>query len=192
MNKQELIDKLKKLLTKTSEIQGTEFDAGHDYGVRRAIVLTKQLEEQQAQINKPEKPVLPQFVADWIEWCKRNKVSLLGAMSPIDELGTAICNDKKVKSLDASKWATQNQEIFAKAWLFGYEVEKEKLYTVELPNPNEPDSGHIVLHKDEHNKVYIDWHYEDDWKLLKSLKLTESEIKQDFDWAWPFAKEVEE
>lgn len=47
MNKQELIDKLKKLLTKTSEIQGTEFDAGHDYGVRRAIVLTKQLEEQQ-------------------------------------------------------------------------------------------------------------------------------------------------
>lgn len=51
MNKQELIDKLKKLLTKTSEIQGTEFDAGHDYGVRRAIVLTKQLEEQQTFIS---------------------------------------------------------------------------------------------------------------------------------------------
>lgn len=43
MNKQELIDKLKNLLTKTS----TEFDAGHDYGIRRAIVLTKQLEEKQ-------------------------------------------------------------------------------------------------------------------------------------------------
>lgn len=51
MNKQELIDKLKKLLTKTSEIQGTEFDAGHDYGVRRAIVLTKQLEEQHPFIS---------------------------------------------------------------------------------------------------------------------------------------------
>lgn len=51
MNKQELIDKLKKLLTKTSEIQVTEFDAGHDYGVRRAIVLTKQLEEQQPFIS---------------------------------------------------------------------------------------------------------------------------------------------
>lgn len=51
MNKQELIDKLKKLLTKTSEIQGTEFNAGHDYGVRRAIVLTKQLEEQQTFIS---------------------------------------------------------------------------------------------------------------------------------------------
>lgn len=47
MNKQELIDKLKNLLTKTSN----EFDAGHDYGIRRAIVLTKQLEEQQTFIS---------------------------------------------------------------------------------------------------------------------------------------------
>jgi hypothetical protein len=192
MNKQELIDRLKKLLTTPSEIEGSDYDYGHNYGIERAILLAEHLNEQQPQMNEPEKPTVPQYVEDWIEWCKRNSVTLLGAMSPIDELGTAICNDKKVKSLDASKWATQNQETFAKAWLFGYEVEKEKLYTVELPNPNEPDSGHIVLHKDEHNKVYIDWHYEDDWKLLKSLKLTESEIKQDFDWAWPFAKEVEE
>lgn len=79
-------------------------------------------------LNEPEKPVLPQFVADWIEWCKRNSVTLLGGIRSIDEFGLAICNDKKVKSLDASKWATQNQETFAKAWLFGYEVKKEKLY----------------------------------------------------------------
>lgn len=190
MNKQELIDKLKKLLTKTSEIQGTEFDAGHDYGVRRAIVLTKQLEEQQAQINKPEKPVLPQFVADWIEWCKRNKVSLLGAMSPIDELGTAICNDKKVKSLDASKWATQNQETFAKAWLFGYEVEKEKLYTVEMPNPNSDD--HLVLRKNFDGKVCVSLLHSEYWRGNESTRLTEAEIKEGFDWAWQFAKEVED
>lgn len=141
-------------------------------------------------LNEPEKPVVPQFVADWIEWCKRNSVTLLGAMSPIDELGTAICNDKKVESLEASKWATRNQETFAKAWLFGYEVEKEKLYTVELPNPNEPDSGYIVLQKDNHNKVYIDLHYVDNWRKLRGVQLTEAEIKQDFDWAWQFAKEV--
>lgn len=88
-------------------------------------------------MNKQEKPVVPQFVADWIEWCKRNKVSLLGGFSAIDELGLAICNDKKVKSLEASKWATRNQETFAQAWLFGYEVEKEKLYTAKLKLTNE-------------------------------------------------------
>lgn len=176
---------MKKIEGKRTGCDDTIWGGAYDEAIDDASAIVRQLDE-------PEKPVVPQFVADWIEWCKRNKVSLLGGFSAIDELGLAICNDKKVKSLDASKWATRNQETFAKAWLFGYEVEKEKLYTVELPNPNEPDSGHIVLHKDEHNKVYIDWHYEDDWKLLKSLKLTESEIKQDFDWAWPFAEEVEE
>lgn len=141
-------------------------------------------------LNEPEKPVLPQFVADWIEWCKRNKVSLLGAMSPIDELGTAICDDKKVESLEASKWATQNQETFAKAWLFGYEVEKEKLYTVEMPNPNSDD--HLVLRKNIKGKVCVSLLHREYWRGYESTQLTEAEIKQDFDWAWQFAKEVKE
>ena len=54
MNKQELIDELKKLLAIPSEIQG------HNYGLRRAIALAKQLDE-------PEKPKVPQFVADWVD-----------------------------------------------------------------------------------------------------------------------------
>ena len=61
MNKQELIDELKKLLAIPSEVQG------HNYGLRRAIALAKQLDEQQAPSNEPEKPVVPQFVADWYE-----------------------------------------------------------------------------------------------------------------------------
>ena len=66
MNKQELIDKLKRLLEKPSEIQGTELDFVHDYVIRRAITLVKQLDEQQAPINEPEKPVVPEYVADFI------------------------------------------------------------------------------------------------------------------------------
>ncbi len=140
------------------------------------------------QINEPQKIAVPQFVADWLEVCKDNlALSLASSMNPI----VLRTNNQHEKTIHWFK-STKNQEKFAKAWLFGYEIEKEKLYTVEIPNPNEPDSGHIVLHKDEHNKVYIDWHYEDDWKLLKSLKLTEAEIKEDFDWAWQFAEEVKE
>lgn len=182
MNKQELIGTLRKLLTKPSEMQGTEFDCGHDYGIRRAIVLAKQLDEQ-------EKPVVPRFVADWIEWCKKNNVTLLGAMSPIDELDTAICDDKKVESLDAFKWATKNQETFAKAWLFCYEVEKEKLYTVEIPNPN--GGTHLVLCKDCDGKLFIETFHIDTWETFEKCKLTESEIKEDFEWAWKFAEPEE-
>ena len=71
-------------------------------------------------LDEPEKPIVPQFVADWIEWCKKNKITLLGA-------DTAICNNKNISSLGASGWAMKNQETFAKAWLYGYEIEKEKL-----------------------------------------------------------------
>lgn len=191
MNKQELISRLIKLLEAPSEIEGSDFDNGHNYGIERAIILAEQLNEQQAQINKPEKPVVPQYVADWIGWCKRNSVTLLGAMSPIDELGTAICNDKKVKSLDASKWATQNQETFAKAWLFGYEVEKEKLYTVELPSPNCPTDDHYILSRLKNGKIIVNRYCIEQWEKFGDCQLTESEIKQDFDWAWPFAEVVE-
>lgn len=100
-----------------SEVQG------HNYGLRRAIALAKQLDEQ-------GKVVVPQFVADWIEWCKKNKITLLGA-------DTAICNNKNIRSLDASGWAMKNQETFAKAWLYGYEIEKEKLYLASFRYTNQ-------------------------------------------------------
>lgn len=32
----------------------------------------------------------------------------------------------------------------------------------------------------------------DNWKYEKRYKLTESEIKKDFEWAWQFAEEVKE
>lgn len=131
MNKQEAIEKLKSKAKPhwlDEEIYGDSCIKSVELCMAIEIVN---------QIDKPEKPVVPQYVADWIEWCKRNKVSLLGGFSAIDELGLAICNDKKVKSLEASKWATRNQETFAQAWLFGYEVEKEKLYTAKLKLTNE-------------------------------------------------------
>lgn len=190
MNKQELITRLIKLLEAPSEIEGSDFDHGHNYGIERAILLAEQLNEQQPQMNKQEKPVVPQYVADWIEWCKRNSVTLLGGIRSIDEFGLAICNDKKVESLEASKWATRNQETFAQAWLFGYEVEKEKLYTVELPNPN--GGTHLVLCKDCDGKLFIETFLIDCWETFGKCKLTEAEIKQDFEWAWQFAKEVKE
>lgn len=120
MNKQELIKKLKELLTTPSELEGYDFDDGYDLGIESAIVLAEELDDTVIP-QEPKKVVIPEYVADWIEWCKKNKVTLLGA-------DTAICNNKNISSLDASGWAMKNQETFAKAWLYGYEIEKEKLY----------------------------------------------------------------
>lgn len=179
MNKQELIKKLKELLTTPSEIEGYDFDFddGYDFGVEHAITLAEQLDE-------PEKPVVPKYVADWMVWCKKNNITLLGAC-------TAIFNNKNIRTLDASGWAWKNQETFAKAWFYGYEVEKEKLYTVEIPNPNSV-GGKTVLFKQQSTGKLILQMLNSNINKPKYLHLTEAEIKEDFSWLWQFAEEVPE
>ena len=124
MNKQELIGTLRKLLTKPSE--GTDFDYGHDYGIQRAIYLAEDLDEQQAPINKPEKPVVPQFVADLYESIRDDfeyKVYELCLQYKHrgDELPQGVAwwfGDSRNKPI----------ETLVMMHKFGYEVEKEKLY----------------------------------------------------------------
>ena len=77
---------------------------------------------------EPEKPIIPQFVADWIEVCKEHlTTSLYTAMNPnfIKENNQSFNFILWIKK-------TSNQDLFARAWLDGYEVEKEKLYTAKL------------------------------------------------------------
>ena len=180
MNKQEVVENIKKIEGLNILDKIINFDS--------EMVSKKKVLDIVKQLDEPEKPVVPQFVAEWIESHKES-FSDASAIHMYDNL---TLDNSNGYYHEVWLWVIAHHHDFIKAWHDGYTVEQEKLYTVEIPNPNEPDSGHIVLHKDEHNKVYIDWHYEDDWKLLKSLKLTESEIKQDFDWAWPFAEEVKE
>ena len=80
-------------------------------------------------------------------------------------------------------------EKFMRAWLDGYEVEKEKLYTVEIPNPNL--NAYVVLQKTLDGLVLVAM-ANARWKDWEESKLTEYEIKKDFDFLWQFAKEVEE
>ena len=67
-------------------------------------------------------------------------------------------------------------------------VEKEKLYTVEIPNPNL--NAHVVLQKTGDGLVLVTVGNAG-WAEWESSKLTEAEIKEDFEWAWQWAVPVE-
>lgn len=78
-------------------------------------------------INEPQKVTVPQFVADWIEKIKK-ELSLREAMSQ----GYAPHEvDSWLREMDQDG-ACLNQELFARAWFEGYEVETEKRYTVKV------------------------------------------------------------
>lgn len=84
------------------------------------IVLDKGSFIDNAIILHHEKPVVPQFVADYIEERKKSCLSLMGVMY-------------YARGTEIERWLipSDNQEIFALAWINGYEVEKEPKYTVK-------------------------------------------------------------
>ena len=73
---------------------------------------------------EPQKPVVPKFVAEWIEYAKKKGDSLAISFKPWNLYG--------VEYSKADRWIEDNQETFARAWLDGYEVEKEPLYRVKI------------------------------------------------------------
>ena len=86
------------------------------------------------QLDEPQKVVVPQFVADWIEACKENlAIGLYIAMNP-DFMKQWNKSDELIS------WSrkTSNQELFARAWLDGYEVKQEKRYTVVMKETKQP------------------------------------------------------
>ena len=99
-------------------------ELGHIYSYQGAKNLIREYEK----LNKPEKVKVPQFVADWIEVCKEHlTTSLYTAMNP-DFM------KENNQSFDFILWIkkTSNQDLFALAWIFGYEVEEEKRYLVKI------------------------------------------------------------
>lgn len=72
--------------------------------------------------TREAKPVIPQFVADWIErQMKFGYEDVFISMTRLRERAP-----EKVKF-----WFDNNPDIYALAWLNGYEVAKEKLYHVK-------------------------------------------------------------
>ena len=122
MNKQELIKKYK-------ELENGTFDIA-------AIVVCQSLLKDLEQLDEPQKVTVPQFVAEHIEWTKEEDFHLLGAMN----------RENFDKKLDDWFYTDDNIEVFARAWLNGYE--KEKRYLVRIIGITNYNS-YLNYHKEE-------------------------------------------
>lgn len=91
-------------------------------------------------LDEPQKVTIPQFVADYIEWTKEEDYHLLGAMDTI--------MTSRRKNLYEWFYDDDNIELFAQAWIFGYEVEEGPKYTVKFKATNQYlcDDDGIGLH----------------------------------------------
>lgn len=175
MNKQEAIEIL------DGERYAFPTDAKREYNkaLNTAIEIINQIDE-------PEKPVVPQAVADWIEVCKEHlTTSLYTAMNP-------NFMKENSQSFDFILWIkkTSNQDIFARAWLDGYEIEKEKLYKARLKIITNKLKGYINKNT-EIDSLFLD--NGDDGNSLYRTHFTRAELEKLNVWNNPAfeIKEVE-
>ncbi|EAD0728024.1 DUF1642 domain-containing protein [Listeria monocytogenes] len=124
-------------------------------------------------------PVLkvPKFVADWISRRRQEGYNLIRSISYEN-------NDMPDEMYEWLTSTADNQELFARAWLDGYEVEKEPLYYVQLIRRL---SGYLNVRNDESS--FLDSPYE---VGLNKTKFTEAEIKTMDERYWQFAVPVED
>nr|DAE16070.1 MAG TPA: Protein of unknown function (DUF1642) [Myoviridae sp. ctdv95]DAF61601.1 MAG TPA: Protein of unknown function (DUF1642) [Siphoviridae sp. ctzEO1] len=122
-------------------------ELGHIYSYQGAKNLIREYEK----LNKPEKVKVPQFVADYIEESRLKGWDLLASM----------CFVVSAKNKKTTKWfyLGENKNIFALAWIFGYDVEEEKRYLVKMKdveinfnflNRHRNENYWIFSSKDEH------------------------------------------
>ncbi|EPG1054125.1 TPA_asm: hypothetical protein GIN66_05840 [Listeria monocytogenes] len=148
---------------------------------------------KQNQVSKVELVKVPKFVADWIEYCKKH---CWGLSEALEDTYENSCMPEEV--MDWFEDCCENQELFARAWLDGYEVEKEPLYYVRLPFSSrstdfekETTYTYIIVNitTDEMQPSTSNRNY-GSWKAA----LTESEIKAmpGGDIYWQFAVLVDE
>ena len=105
-----------------------KYRSGYDQGLLDGAWVGNQLKDADKIRQELNKPVVPQSVAEYIEQKKNEDYHLLGAMTEI--------RSRKNKEIDDWFYTDDNMELFARAWLDGYEVEKEKRYLVKIKNLN--------------------------------------------------------
>ena len=109
-----------------------KYKTGYEQGRFEGEYVGQQLKDADKVRQELNKPVVKQFVADWIKYCKNTNVTMTRALLVGEVDFYNYANQKDLSRLTDFFSDGKNQEIFARAWLDGYTVEKEKRYFVRL------------------------------------------------------------
>lgn len=126
--------------------------------------LLKNIRRDLKQLDEPEKVKVPQFVAEHIKRAKEIGRDLQDAM-----------NSSSIhEEVDQWLYTDNNMDTFARAWLDGYEVEKEKQYIVSLKN------GQPLVKSQSGNTLYFNQNI-----TAGNYKATRKQLEEaDFGWVF--------
>lgn len=141
---------------------------GYEQGKLEGAWVGNQLKDADKIRQELNKPVIPQFVADWIEEARETTYNIRGAIE--------MAPNGRVKD-----WLElKNVNIFAEAWVNGYAVEKEKRYLVKVKGVC---GNHETLNCEKHSKKWLFSDREEN--SLYKTKHTRKEL-EDAGFGWVF------
>lgn len=162
MNKQEYQQKIKNM-KRPKFFNAITLDEAYEAGFEKA--KNNALFES-CFLDEPEKPVVPQFVADWYEDYKGDlEFNIYNLCIEYRDNGQGV--NKDLKEWFGNDSRTKPIETLMKMKFFGYEVEKEKLYTVKFAN-------------EDFGKIYIGIFKKFNKLGISSLPLNDDEVKSWF------------
>lgn len=122
MNKQEALKQIEEQRDMILDLHGWGV-FGYIKGIINQLDEPQKIELPKIDFKKSQKVTIPQLIAEKVKYCKETDgYSLFHAMD--------YCYNFK----ESADWLDfkNNEETFALAWIFGYEVEKEKRYFVKI------------------------------------------------------------
>lgn len=122
---------LNEILNELGSDYGTlKYKAGYDQGKLEGEWVGQQLKDADKIRQELNKPVVPQFVADYIKYAIENDWDFQDLFKCIE--------DEEDEELLRWVYHERNQETLAAAWINGYTVEKEKRYIVKMSATKQP------------------------------------------------------
>ena len=163
MNNQELINYTQE--ERRTHQKSNDFQLGYRTAMKRVY-------DRAVRLDELRKPVVPQFVADWYEDYKGDlEFNIYNLCIEYRDNGQGV--NKDLKEWFGNDSRTKPIETLIKMKLFGYEVEKEKLYTAQLNSTGE------YLHYDtETDKIHHLCAYGDMAKNSKAYHFTKGTLIQ--------------
>ncbi|MDT2272100.1 DUF1642 domain-containing protein [Enterococcus faecium] len=193
MNKQELIDELKRISLEKQHKALTHPESKNYYeGMVMAYSQVVHMVNTVLKLDEPKKPVVPQFVAEWIEKLRKQIVPYhfeSGARFMMfigrdfhHKKGLILINEEIRQWLEKDG----NEVILSDAIDYGYEVEKESLYRVVINN------RYLAKMSNFSDVIILVSENEISECATESYELTEKQIKAIDERYWPFAVPVVE
>ena len=138
-------------------------ELGSDYGTLKYKDGYEQgkFEASMIPYEESQKVTIPQFVADWIKYCKRHNFTLFGCLDPVDNFEVLVGEGFEGEARKCIAWCRSASDKVARAWLDGYTVEVKR-YRVNVKNVRtrqgtlnrSKKSGVFIFSNPEENNLY--------------------------------------